>query len=129
MAEYIEGKRPVIEALRTGVPVKRVLLADNAKRDGMVEDILRKAKAAGVEVQTVPRKRLDELSGLGERDSHQGVMAETRPFAYIGASEAIAAADARARETGAALIVVPSSAVPRCWAPRPWCSPTSAAPS
>ena len=59
-----------------------------------------------MDVQSVPRKRLDELSGLGERDSHQGVMAETRPFAYIGASEAIAAADARARETGAALIVV-----------------------
>ncbi|MBR2790806.1 MAG: 23S rRNA (guanosine(2251)-2'-O)-methyltransferase RlmB, partial [Eggerthellaceae bacterium] len=52
MAEYIEGKRPVIEALRTGMPVKRVLLADNAKRDGLIEDILRKAKAADVEVQT-----------------------------------------------------------------------------
>ena len=107
MAEYIEGKRPVIEALRTGVPVKRVLLADNAKRDGLVEDILRKAKAADVPVETVPRKRLDELTKLGERDSHQGVMAETRPFAYIGAAEAIGVAEERAvANGGAALIVV-----------------------
>lgn len=112
MAEYIEGKRPVIEALRTGVPVKRVLLADNAKKDGMVEDILRKAKAAQVEVQTVPRKKLDDLSALGERDSHQGVMAETAPFAYIGGYDAINVADAAAAarsEAGkpaASLIVV-----------------------
>ena len=109
MAEYIEGKRPVIEALRCGMPVKRVLLADNAKRDGMVEDILRKAKAAGVEVQTVPRKRLDEMSGLGERDSHQGVMAETRPYRYLSGAEAIRVADERAAAedaNGAALIVV-----------------------
>ena len=108
VAEYIEGKRPVIEALRTGVPVKRVLLADNAKRDGLVEDILRKAKAADVPVETVPRKRLDELTKLGERDSHQGVMAETRPFHYLSGAEALRVADekAAAHENGAALIIV-----------------------
>ena len=109
MAEYIEGKRPVIEALRTGMPVKRVLLADNAKRDGMVEDILRKAKAANVAVETVPRKRLDELTKLGERDSHQGVMAETKPFRYLSGTEALRIADEHATaEDGnnAALIVV-----------------------
>ena len=37
MADYIEGKRPIIEALRTQVPIKRILLADNAKRDGLVD--------------------------------------------------------------------------------------------
>ena len=45
MAEYIEGKRPVIEALRTGVPLECVLIADNLHRDGLVQDILRKAKS------------------------------------------------------------------------------------
>ena len=94
MADYIEGKRPVIEALRTGVPVVRVLLADNVKRDGLIEDVLRKAKAQGVEVQNVPRKKLDELSKLGERDSHQGVMAETKPFRYASGADAIRIADA-----------------------------------
>ena len=42
MADFIEGKRPVIEALRTEVPCKRVLLADNVKRDPLIEDVLRK---------------------------------------------------------------------------------------
>ena len=78
MADYIEGKRPIIEALRTQVPIKRILLADNAKRDGLVEDILRKAKHFDVTVTTVPRKTLDDKS---ERGSHQGVMAETKPHA------------------------------------------------
>ena len=46
MADFIEGKRPVIEALRTGVPIKSILMADNVQRDGLIEDILRKAKRA-----------------------------------------------------------------------------------
>ena len=29
MADFIEGKRPVIEALRTHVPLKYILMADN----------------------------------------------------------------------------------------------------
>ena len=41
MADFIEGKRPVIEALRTGVPIKSILMADNVQRDGLIEDILR----------------------------------------------------------------------------------------
>ena len=72
MADYIEGKRPVIEALRTHVPIKRVLIADNLTRDGLVEDILRKAKKVDVPVTTVRRRDLDDKS---ERGSHQGVMA------------------------------------------------------
>lgn len=104
MADFIEGKRPIIEALRTHVPIKCVLLADNAKRDGMVEDILRKAKRLEVPVRTVPRKLLDDKSDHG---SHQGVMAEAKPFAYtgIGDIEHAAAAYADAHD-GRALIVI-----------------------
>ena len=39
MADYIEGKRPLIEALRTHVPIKRILMADNVKHDGLIADI------------------------------------------------------------------------------------------
>ena len=81
MAEYIEGKRPVIEALRTGVPLECVLIADNLQRDGLVQDILRKAKSRELPVKTVRRADLDKKS---ERGSHQGVMAQTKPFQYAG---------------------------------------------
>lgn len=104
MADYIEGKRPVVEALRTHVPMKRILIADNLKRDSLVEDVLRKARKFGVPVFTVPRRELDEMS---ERGSHQGVIAEAKPYEYCSMSEIFAAAEAHAAaHEGAALVVV-----------------------
>ncbi len=103
MTDRIEGKRPVIEALRTGVPLKSLLLADNVHQDGQVKDILRKAHQRNVEVKTVSRKALDRLS---ERGSHQGVIAESLPFSYANITDIITDANKRAEEEGAALVVV-----------------------
>ncbi len=103
MSELIEGKRPVLEALRTHVPMSSIMIADNLKRDSLVEDILRKARNADVEVKTVRRRLLDEKS---ERGSHQGVMAKPRPFNYAKLQEIIDAAQAQYEEKGFALIVV-----------------------
>jgi 23S rRNA (guanosine2251-2'-O)-methyltransferase len=81
MADFIEGKRPVIEALRTHVPLKCILMADNLSQgDSLVRDIQRKAKNLDVSIKKVSKKKLDEIS---ERGSHQGVMAETAPFNYV----------------------------------------------
>lgn len=104
MAEYIEGKRPVIEALRTHVPMKCILMADNVKKDGLINDILRKAKNLNVPVKTISKKKLDEIS---ERESHQGVMAETKPFEYVNVSTILEAAkESVEKYDGRALIVV-----------------------
>lgn len=103
MADYIEGKHPLIEALRTGVPLKRVLVADNLKRDGLLADIERKARQAGVPIQTVPRKKLDELSARG---SHQGVMGLAAPFSYASVRQIVEASEAAAREQGGRALVV-----------------------
>ena len=104
MADYIEGKRPVIEAFRTGVPMRRILMGDYMKRDPMIEDIMRKAKRNGVKVIQVPRDELDQKSARG---SHQGVMAEAAPFNYVGIGQVVDAANSYAEEhDGRALIVV-----------------------
>ena len=104
MADYVEGKRPVIEAMRTDVPLKKILLADNAKREPMIEDILRKAKQRDIPVINVTRAELDEKSARG---SHQGVMAETRPFPYVGVGDIVGrAAEQAAERDGRALVVV-----------------------
>ena len=104
MADYIEGKRPVIEALRAQMPVKCVLMADNLQQDGQVKDILRKARQFDVPVKTVTRRKLDELSARG---SHQGVMAEARPYRYAGFKDILRAAEQHAEEhDGNALVVV-----------------------
>jgi len=104
MPDYVEGKRPVIEALRTDVPLKKILLADNAKRDPMVEDILRKARQRDVNVVLVPRDELDQKSARG---SHQGVIAEAKPYAYASINDIVekAAKYADAND-GRALVVV-----------------------
>lgn len=102
--EWIEGKRPVVEALRSNVPLTRVLMADNMKRDSLVNDILRKAKKLSVPVEQVSRKRLDEQSARG---SHQGVMAETKPFAYATVADVIEAAEqSAAQHDGRALVAI-----------------------
>ena len=104
MADFIEGKRPVIEALRTGVPIKSILMADNVQRDGLIEDILRKAKRAGATVEMVPRKVLD---GKSDRGSHQGVMAKAAPFPYVGIGDVIDAAGKSAEQhDGRALVII-----------------------
>ncbi|MEF2897172.1 MAG: RNA methyltransferase substrate-binding domain-containing protein, partial [Senegalimassilia anaerobia] len=104
MADYIEGKRPVIEAFRTGVPMRRILMGDYMKRDPMIEDIMRKAKRNGVKVIQVPRDELDQKSARG---SHQGVMAEAAPFNYVGIGQVVDAANGYAEEhDGRALVVL-----------------------
>ncbi|MEG0323359.1 MAG: 23S rRNA (guanosine(2251)-2'-O)-methyltransferase RlmB [Raoultibacter sp.] len=104
MADFIEGKRPVIEALRTHVPIRQVLIADNLQHDGLVEDILRKAKQSDTPVKTVRRRDLDDKS---ERGSHQGVMAEAKPYEYCNIQTILDAADAHAAENeGAALVIL-----------------------
>lgn len=104
MADFIEGKRPLVEALRTNMPLKRILMADNLKKDSLVNDIERKARKYNVAIQLVPRKKLDELS---ERGSHQGVMGETAPFRYAGVSDIVNRAERYAeKHDGRALIVI-----------------------
>lgn len=104
MADYIEGKRPIIEAFRGKVPLKRILMADNNKRDGLTEDILRKARQNDVPVKEVPRKVLDERSARG---SHQGFIAEAKPFDYAEATAIERAAAKYADEhDGRALVII-----------------------
>ncbi|TMI91033.1 MAG: 23S rRNA (guanosine(2251)-2'-O)-methyltransferase RlmB [Bacillati bacterium ANGP1] len=66
------GRRAVLEALRAGRPVSRVLVAGGADARGSLGEILHEAHVRRVVVQTVDRRRLDTLArGL----VHQGVAA------------------------------------------------------
>lgn len=101
---YIEGKRPVVEALRSGVPIEFVMMADNLRKDGLTEDIRRKARHANVPIKLASRKVLD---GLSQVENHQGVIAKAIPFGYAKIRDIVQAANKHAEEhNGAALIVV-----------------------
>ena len=103
MAEYIEGKRPVVEALTRKMPIEIVLMADNLKSDSLVETVLRKCRQADIPVKKVPLKELDEKS---ERGSHQGVMARTKPYPYVGIGDIVAKGQKDFDATGRSLVVV-----------------------
>jgi 23S rRNA (guanosine2251-2'-O)-methyltransferase len=82
----IEGRRPVVEALRAGRPMDRILLASGTGGSAL-GDLLDLAQRRGVEVQTVPRSVIDAEARSG---AHQGVLAVVAPIQPIGLTELLA---------------------------------------
>ncbi len=80
MADIIEGRNPVIEALRTGRPINKVLLARNVKFQPAVAEILELSKLRKVPVEYVERRFIDRLSPTS---SHQGVIAYASVKEYV----------------------------------------------
>ena len=75
----IEGRNAVIEALRGGVPLKRVTIAEGTQADRGIDEIERRAAELGIPVDRAPKRVLDAKS---ERGAHQGVIAEAKPYKY-----------------------------------------------
>ena len=96
--DFIEGRRAAAEALRTGFPIKRALVADTGGRDAALTKLVEQIKAAGIPVSNVSRDELDALSSHG---AHQGVALQVGSFPYAYLADIIA----RAGE-GPALVVV-----------------------
>lgn len=86
----IEGRNAVIEALRAGVPISRVLVGDGVRPDRDITEIERRCREAGVKLARVPKRELDALS---ERGAHQGVIAEAAPFRYKQLDDVLRAAE------------------------------------
>ncbi len=70
--DKIIGINPVTEALRSGRPIQRLLVAEQRKTDRDVQAILRLAKSNGVEVRMTTR---DALNREVPQAAHQGVVA------------------------------------------------------
>ena len=97
---YIEGRRAAFEALRTGFPIKRALIAQGVENDPAVRDLLAGLGEAGVSVKSVARAQLDAISSHG---AHQGIVLEVGKFPYADLADIIAAAGSADRP---ALVVV-----------------------
>src|SRR5690625_479272 len=76
--EMIIGKNPVLEAIRSGRTIHKILLSD-AINKRVEQDMMKQAKKNKVIVQKVPRKRLDQLTD----GSHQGVLAYVSNYSYF----------------------------------------------
>lgn len=94
MSDLIEGRNAVLEALRSGMRLEGVTIADGLRQDAAVDEIRRLAAAAGVPVRSAAREKLDRQSARG---AHQGVMAVAAPFRYADLGEVLSSAQGRER--------------------------------
>lgn len=94
MSERIEGRNAVLEALRSGGRVTRVLIAEGVRPNPGIDEIRRLAAGAGVLVESAHRRELDRASVRG---AHQGVMAEVRPFGFTPVERVVETARAAPR--------------------------------
>lgn len=78
-AEWIVGRNPVLEALREGVPVQTVHVAEGAERDGRLKEIFQLCAELGVGLLETSRRELDRITSEAV---HQGIAAKVPPYEY-----------------------------------------------
>lgn len=83
MSGQIEGRIPVLEALRAGREINKLLVAKGSK-EGSIREVLGVARQAGIIIQEVERERLDTLA---EGRNHQGVIAMAAAHRYADLDE------------------------------------------
>lgn len=87
----IEGRNPVIEAIRAGRTIDKLYILDGCN-DGPVMTIKREAKKNNIYVKYVAKERLDQLS---ETKMHQGVIAYSAAYEYSDMDDIFALAESR----------------------------------
>lgn len=92
MTEIIAGRHPVIEALKAGRPITKILLSRDAMSGGAIAEILRLSRSGSVPVTYVARQVLD---GMSAGDTHQGVIACAAVVKYEGLADLIAVSAAK----------------------------------
>ncbi|MCX6001266.1 MAG: 23S rRNA (guanosine(2251)-2'-O)-methyltransferase RlmB, partial [Chloroflexi bacterium] len=78
--QIIEGRNPVIEALRAGRPISRILIDRNAQLHGAAAQIVQSAKSRGVVVELVDKLDIESQSQTG---ASQGVIAFAAAKEYV----------------------------------------------
>lgn len=94
MSGQIEGRNPVLEALRAGREINKLLVAKGAK-EGSIREVLGLAHHAGVIIQEVDRERLDAMA---EGRNHQGVIAMVAAHRYYDLDEILERATASGQD-------------------------------
>ena len=82
----IVGRQPVLEALRSGQEINKILVA-KGPRQGSIREIFALAREQAIVVQEVERSVLDTLS---ESTNHQGVLAQMAGISYLELDELLA---------------------------------------
>jgi 23S rRNA (guanosine2251-2'-O)-methyltransferase len=98
-AEWVAGRNSVVEALRAGLPLSTVYVAEGAERDGRLRETFRLTAERGIAVLEVGRPELDRLTGGAV---HQGLAAKLPAYEYAHPDDLLE----RAAERGEPPLVV-----------------------
>ncbi|MEK3806553.1 23S rRNA (guanosine(2251)-2'-O)-methyltransferase RlmB [Bacillus sp. FSL H8-0547] len=85
--EYIIGRNTVIEALKSTRNVYKIWIAENSVK-GQAQQIAQLAKEKGIIIQTVPKKKIDQMA----EGNHQGVVAQVAAYEYAEVDDILKAA-------------------------------------
>ncbi|MDO9455131.1 23S rRNA (guanosine(2251)-2'-O)-methyltransferase RlmB [Nocardioides sp.] len=99
-AEWIAGRNSVVEALREGVPITGLYVAEGADRDSRLREAFRLAQDKGIALMEISKGELDRLT---DRAVHQGLAARIPPYEYAHPEDLLDLADQNAEKP---LIVV-----------------------
>jgi 23S rRNA (guanosine2251-2'-O)-methyltransferase len=89
-SDYIIGKNPVIEALKSERDINKIWIAEGSNR-GQMNLITSLAKEGNVLIQFVPKKKIDQMV----EGNHQGVVAQVAAYEYAEVDDILAAAEKR----------------------------------
>ncbi|WP_138420195.1 23S rRNA (guanosine(2251)-2'-O)-methyltransferase RlmB [Aquibacillus sediminis] len=88
--EWIIGKNPVTEALKSGRTMNKLFVSEQLQHQSF-QKIQKLAKQNGLTVQRVPKKKLDQLVD----GNHQGVAASVSAYDYSHLDDLFAVAESR----------------------------------
>ena len=100
--DRIEGRNPVLEAMRAGRTFNKLYVAarqENARPDPTMARIINMAKELHIPIMEVPKANLDDMS---QTHNHQGVIAQVASHEYVEIDEMLR----RAEEKGEAPLLL-----------------------
>ncbi|MGJ9384573.1 23S rRNA (guanosine(2251)-2'-O)-methyltransferase RlmB [Salipaludibacillus neizhouensis] len=77
-SDYIVGRNPVLEALKGNHPINKIWIAEGSLK-GSMTNVIQASKTNKVQIQSVPRKKLDHMV---PDSNHQGVVAQIAAYEY-----------------------------------------------
>ena len=91
--QTVEGRRAVLESLRAGRDIERLVMVDDIELGKQLSEIIVLAEAAGIPVEAVSRKILD---GQSQTKKNQGVIAVVPDPRYHDPEDFVTAANRKA---------------------------------
>lgn len=88
MEDKIIGRNPVLEAIKSGREIDKIMVK-KGEIEGSLVPIIKKARGAGIPVIETEKQKLDKIS---EGGNHQGIVAFCAAHGYAEVSDILAAA-------------------------------------